>query len=276
MRAIGLAILFTLPALANWAEPQTGNPVQGLRADPAAHPAEAGILDALGQAEMRGGRYRSAKTYFEKASHASEDNGVALANLAQACFVLGEYRRAEQLLRGALSKLPESGDAWHLLGQVLYQRRLYTEAESSFRKALAIDNDALVWSDLAAIALVRHEVAQAEQWLRMAIVESLPGQGRARVRANLALLQWKRGARQEAAAGFREALDEMTTAVGPNHPEISVILDRYAEVLRTLGRKDEAKRAAARAVEIHHAFDAQGNRTQQTVEWTPAARVVRR
>lgn len=279
-------ILFNCPALANWAEPQvggtvreqyqTGNPVQGLRAAPEAHPSDAAILDGLGRAEMRAGRYRSAKTYFERASHAGEDNGVALANLAQACLVLGEYRRAEQLVREALRKVPESDNAWHLLGQVLYQLGRYTEAESSFRKSLAIRDDALVWSDLAGIALVRHEEQQAEQWLRTAIVGSPPGQARARVRANLAGLQWKRGARQDAAVGFREALDEMTAAVGPDHPDIAPILDCYAEVLRKLGQKDEAKRAAARAAEIHYAFDPQGNRTQQTVEWSQAGRVTRR
>jgi tetratricopeptide (TPR) repeat protein len=272
-----------LPALAEWAasyrlgvalleQGRTEDAVRELKIALKERPEEVTILDALGRAELRAGRYRSAKGYFEKASHIAVDNAVPLANLAQACFVLGEYSCAEQLLRRTLATLPESADAWHLLGQVFYKSRRYADADSALHQALAISNNALIWSDLAALYVVQHREEEGMQMLRRAISEGSPGQGRARARANLAELQWKRGARKDAKTGFQEALDEMTIAVGSNHPEIAVILERYSQVLWKSGQKAEAKGAAARAAEIRSAFDLQSNRNGFTVDWREVGR----
>jgi hypothetical protein len=110
------------------------------------------------------------------------------------------------------------------------------------------------------------------QMLRRAISEGSPGQGSARARGNLAELKWKHGARKDARIGFQEALDEMTIAVGCNHPEIAVLLERYSQVLWKSGQKTEAKGAAARAAEIRSAFDPQSNRSGLTVDWRELSR----
>jgi tetratricopeptide (TPR) repeat protein len=283
MRVIVGMVLAALPALADWSanyrlgeafleQGRTEDAVRELKIALKENPEEVTILDALGRAELRAGRYRSAKGYFEKASHhAAVDNAIPLANWAQVCFVLGEYSSAEQLLRRTLAMLPESADAWHLLGQVFYKSRRYADADSAFHKALALSHNALIWSDLAAIYLSQHQEEQGMQMFRRAISEGSAGQGRARVRANLAQLQWKRGENEAARTGFQEALDEMTIAVGSSHPEIAVILERYSQVLRKSGQKAEAKGAAARAAEIRSVFDLQSNRNGFTVDWSDVA-----
>jgi tetratricopeptide (TPR) repeat protein len=211
----------------------------------------------MGRKEMGAGHYRSAKRYFEKASHATPGDPIPLANLAQACFALGEYRHAGQLLQQVVTSLPDSADSWHLLGQVLFRSHQYGPAQDAFRRALSLNQDALIWSDLAALSVVQHRDDEALDRYRLAIRGAGPGQGRARVRGNLAQLQWKRGARDAAASGYLQALDEMTAAVGPDHPEIAILLEQYSTVLRGLGRKREAQVASARATAIRQRFASQ-------------------
>jgi tetratricopeptide (TPR) repeat protein len=281
MRVMVGIVFAVLPAWADWsfhfrsgedllAQGRTENAIRELKIALDEHPEGNSILDALGRAEMRSGRYRSAKHYFEKASHASMDNAVSMANWAQACFALGEYSAAERLLRQMLDRMPDSADAWQLLGQIYYRSRRYPDAESAYQKALAISKDALIWSDLAALCVAQHQDEKAIQMLQRAISEGSPGQGRARVRANLANLQWKHGEDDAARRGFQQALDEMIAAVGPKHPEIAVILERYSQVLRKSGRQAEAKHAAAHAAEIRSTSDFETNRNGITVDWRDA------
>jgi tetratricopeptide (TPR) repeat protein len=283
MRVIVAMVLVVLPASAEWVasyrlgealleQGRTEDAVRELKIALAERPEEVTILDAMGRAEFRAGRYRSAKGYFEKASRAGVDSAVPLANWAQACFVMGEYSCAERLLRRTLATLPGCADAWYLLGQVFYKTRRYADADSAYHKALAISNNALIWNDLAGLCVLQHREEEAMQMFRRAISEGSPGQGRARVRSNLAELQWKRGTRTEAKIGFQQALDEMAIAVGPNHPEIAVILEKYSQVLWKSGQKAEAKGAAARAAEIRSAFDLQSNRNGFTVDWREVGR----
>jgi cytochrome c-type biogenesis protein CcmH/NrfG len=77
---------------------------------------------------------------------------------------------------------PTSADGWHLLGQIYFKSRRYSDAESSFHKALAISKDALIWSDMAVLYVAQHQDQQAIQMLQRAILEGSPGQGRARVK----------------------------------------------------------------------------------------------
>jgi tetratricopeptide (TPR) repeat protein len=281
MRLIVGMVFAVLPAWAEWsihyrsgegllAQGRAEDAIRELKIALDEYPEGNVILDALGRAEMHSGRYRSAKRYFEKASHASMDNAVSMGNWAQACFELGEYSSAELLLRRTLDRMPGSADAWHLLGQIYYRSRRYSDAESAFHKALAISKNALVWSDLATIYVAQHQDEKAIQMLQRAILEGSPGQGRARVRANLADLQWKHGEDDAARSGFQEAMEEMITAVGPKHAEIAVILERYSQVLRKSGRKADAKQAAGRAAEIRSAFDFETNRNGFTVDWRDA------
>jgi tetratricopeptide (TPR) repeat protein len=229
-------------------------------------PDSAVILDAVGRAELQSGRYRSAKYYLEQASRLNPGSDFTAINLAQACLHLGEYATAEQLVRRAVGHSPDNANAWRLLGQILCQNRRYGDAKAAFRRSLAIRDDPWVWNDLAVLHQKEGQKTQALELLQRAALGMAPGQARARVRANLGLLQWRMGARAEGAASLRGALEEMTTAVGSNHPDTGWILESYAEVLRKAGRKAESKIARDRATEIRTAFSFQNNRNGMTVD----------
>ena len=235
-------------------------------------PDSAVVLDALGRAELRSGRHRSAKYYLEKASRLNPRSDFTTINLAQACFNLGEYAAAEQLVRQALGHSLDNANAWRLLGQILCQERRYRDAETAFRKSLSIKDDPSVWNDLGVLYQKEGRKAQALEVLRKTVLAMTPGQARARVRANLALLQWDVGARAEGEAGLRAALDEMTTAVGANHPDTGWILESYAKVLHKTGRKAESKIARDRANEIRAAFRGEDNRDGFTVDRAEGSR----
>jgi len=137
----------------------------------------------------------------------------------------------------------------------------------TYTKAQAIAYDPLIWSDLGVLYAEQHRDELGIEMLRRAISEGSPGQRRARVRANLAELQWKHGDREGAKTGFQRALDEMQSSVGRNHPDVAAILEKYSQVLKRSGLKAEAQDAADRAARIHAAFDFQTNRNGLTTDW---------
>jgi len=229
------------------------------------HPA---ILDALGQAEYAAGRYRSAKRYFERAlKHAPDPDGASAANLAQACHAMGEYTRAEQLLRGAVQAQPRNAIFWHALGQALVGQQRYQEAREALEKALALENQPYIWSDLANVLLVQRKQPEALDLFQQALAATPSGQGRARIRTNVGIVQWKLGHRAESETALREALHEIVTAVGTQHPDTARILENYSEVLRRSGRKKEAKKLATQAAEIRSAFSFQDSTNSWTIGW---------
>ena len=228
------------------------------------------ILDALGHAEFRAGRYRSAKKYFERAllAPAKETAGqaAALSNAGQAYMALGEYRRAEEYLRDAIRLMPDAAPLWHRLGQAMFLQGRRTEAESAYRRALRDhDRDADVWSDLAAVLEVQNRRAEAIALLRQAVAESPAGQNRARVLRNLAVLEWKEGSPRTAAEHLQEALTHLEAAVGGDHPDVARVLDDYSEVLAKTGEKVRSREAAKRAQSIRSAFAGQDGGS--TVGW---------
>ena len=100
MRVIVLMMLVVLPALAEWAasyrlgeallqQGRAEDAVRELKIALEERPEEVAILDALGRAEFRAGRYRSAKGYFEKASKVAVDNAVAAIKATSDFCTLG-------------------------------------------------------------------------------------------------------------------------------------------------------------------------------------------
>ncbi len=67
---------------------------------------------------------------------------------------------------------------------------------------------------------------------------------------NLGVLQLRSGRFRDAGRALQKAVAVAEKAYGPRHPEVGLALERYAEVLRKLRRKDDARRTARRAREI--------------------------
>jgi tetratricopeptide (TPR) repeat protein len=237
-------------------------------------PALGAILDALGRAQLRAGDYRSAKKYFERAlgywEKGTESRAAALSNAGQAYAALGEYARAEQSFREALEIMPRHASLWQLVGSVLVKQHRYEEATTAERNALALGDlavAAVAWNDLAALSQAQHKNREAAEMLGRAVVAAGPGQGRARMLYNLGTIEWKLGSRQQAEAHLRQALEEMETSLGPQHPDVGKILDDYSIMLYKAGRRPEAKQVAMRAEAIRGSFAVHTNSNRATVDW---------
>jgi tetratricopeptide (TPR) repeat protein len=275
MQVFGCMLLIAVPALADWTaryrsgeelleQGRTASAIRELQSALAERPDHPAILDALGRAEFRAGHYRSASKYFDQALRvAGKDRAAVLSNSAMASIALGDKRSAESLLRQALEFEPQNITILKVLAQALYLQKRYSEAKVPLQKILSIQSDPAARGDLATLYQAEHKNGMAMDLLQQAISESTPGQVRARLLANLGVLQWESGMRERSEKTLREALGEAEASVGPDHPDTARILERYGDVLRRTGRKAEAKKAADRAVAIRASSTSQTNRFVQ-------------
>ena len=219
------------------------------------------LLDALGRAEIQAGRYREAKRHFEASLPLWETHtlnwAVTLNNLGRVHLELHEYARAEEALLRSLEVLRNDARLWQNIGQAQFFRGRLQAAEVSYYRALS----------LAGLLESRRQYAKAAGILREAVARLGAGQVRARMLANLGVLQWRLKERVEAAAQLRQALGEMESAVGPHHPDVAAVLERYQAVLRQSGRKAEAAAASQRAAAIRSGFARHGNDRQTSIDW---------
>jgi Tfp pilus assembly protein PilF len=235
----------------------------------------AAVYDALGRAGMESGFYRDGKRNFERALRLAADGPlearVAVAsNLGQACKTLGELVHAEQLFRQALAAMPDRADLWNQLGSVLALQRRFPEAEDALTQALSNPADPAGFTsrnDLAVIYQARGKLRQAAGLYEQAISSAPAGQARARVLANFGALQLKLGNPDGSIATLARSLQEMQTAVGPEHPDVAKILEVYERVLKKTGHRTEAIELAHRARSIRSSFVGQDNATRATVDY---------
>jgi tetratricopeptide (TPR) repeat protein len=163
-----------------------------------------------------------------------------------------------------------SSGASRLLNQIgiyLRLRAQYSEAESLFRRALAIHEaalgpehplTALGLNNLAVLLRVQGKLAEAEPLHRRAleIREAALGPDHpdtATSLNNLALLLRMQGKLAEAEPLFRRALNVDEAAYGPEHPEVATDLDNLALLLQDQGKLAEAEPLHRRALEIREA-----------------------
>ena len=173
-------------------------------------------------------------------------------------------RRAVRIRTRALgSRHPDVAADLTALAALLDQQRKYGESERLYRKALAIVESvygpthlavAVNLNNLAAVQQARGCIREAEAMYRRALDITVRHLGDQHPKVgfslnNLAtLLAADRPV--DAAPLYRRALTIFRHALGGTHPNIGVCLENYAAVLRTLGRRREADRAARRAASI--------------------------
>jgi tetratricopeptide (TPR) repeat protein len=279
MQIFAFMLLMAVPAMADWSaryragedllnNGQPENAIKELRSALEEKPGHPAILDALGRAEFQAGRNRSASKYFDQALQgAGKEKAFVLSNAAMASIGLGDSRRAESLVRQALELEPRNVKILKVLAQSLYLQKRYGEAEATFQQILAIHNDPMARGDLATLYQAEHKNDLAIDLLQQAVSEIAPGQARARMLANLGVLQWNSAMREASEKTLKQALREAETSAGLNHPDTARILERYADVLRRTGRKAEANSAARRAMAIRDSSSFQTNDNGLSVDW---------
>ena len=231
--------------------------------------------DAIGRTAYSRGQFRDAKVSFEKAVRRLEgrplEQAITLTNLGQTLVALEEWTSAEKVLRKAVHAKPDSAQTWQYLGQVILRSNDPVEAEEHFRKALSLaasepQLEASCLNDLAEVLKLKNRKPEALEMLDRAITLSQRGQARARILKNLGALHWELGSKRASEAALAEALREMETAVGSEHPDVAVILEDYALVLARSGKKAQSRESSLRAKELRNSFGWQANTTKGVVD----------
>jgi tetratricopeptide (TPR) repeat protein len=163
----------------------------------------------------------------------------------------------------ALAWPPLTAMARVRVGSLLERRGDYALAEAELEDAFfaAMEADAIAVAATAANRLVyvvgvdldRH--ADGLRWSRheQSLVSKLPDPARTqatRYLTNLANVRQAMGAYEEAKALYERALGLTEDALGPEHPDVAVLLNNLATVEGDLGRYPQARALFIRALEI--------------------------
>ncbi len=233
-------------------------------------------LDNLAGLLQDTGRYTEAQSTYEhvlgvrRNSLGSNNSFTAssLNNSATFAARMGDFAKAEHLLREALNVFnqgdKDTATVLSNLGEVLNDQGKYNEAESYYRRALAIREKQLglhhpdtanSYNNLSHLLYRMARYAEAEPFLRRAleINTATLGDDQAMValtRNNLAECLRITGKPQEAESLFQQSLSSTEKTFGANHPNTAVILNNLGEINRELQRYAEAETLHRRALAI--------------------------
>ncbi|HEX6904670.1 MAG TPA: serine/threonine-protein kinase [Thermoanaerobaculia bacterium] len=246
---------------------------------------QAALMDALGRAYLRLGRYSAARPLAEEALalrlrlYPRLCREVALSQrlLGQLLVAYGELDRAAALMRESLATLEavaadeplEIAEAETLLSHTLGVlgddegcELLRRRSLARYRRHLGERNPevAQALNNLANALVRRGKAREAEALLRQAVAMHRDGVGGdavayATVLNNLAQARLDAGRLADAEAAAREAGEASLRAYGPKHPNLALAFDTLARVLAARGAVAEAEPLARLALEVY----AQGN-----------------
>jgi tetratricopeptide (TPR) repeat protein len=166
-------------------------------------------------------RYAEAETVLELMAHDDPAAETPLVHLGRVRLDRGDAAAAEQALRAALRRAPESVHAHFLLGAALFRRDRFEEAATHFRRAAELKPaDALAHYNLGQCLRRLGDRARAAEAQRAA-VRCKPDLVEAHL--ELADVLADTGHDPEAGSALRNAL-----AVNPDHPGVRRRLGRLA------------------------------------------------
>jgi tetratricopeptide (TPR) repeat protein len=212
----------------------------------------------------------SLASYAGLAMKRGDQHATRLASLAFGPLQhLGDFAQAEALARLALEideqrfgpQSSQVGRDLNNLAALLHATNRMTEAETIYRRVLAIDeqnlgaHQAITLNNLAQVLKSTNQLAEAEILMRRALEadERRLGpsdRGVARDLNNLATLLKATGRLDEAEPLMRRALAIDEGGLGPDHPDVAQRLNNLATLLEHLDRIAEAEPLYRRALEI--------------------------
>ena len=144
----------------------------------------------------------------------------------------GDYDEAAREYRRILDEHPDSVLAWTNLGNVEVQRKNVNAAEQAFRKAIALDSiaaDAL--NNLAWLLYEQRRLDEAEPLARRAVAAPAPDSW---MRLDtLAHIQMARGACEDAAKTWQQAIDNVPESRGQQRTDMTLAMVRARQGCRT-------------------------------------------
>ena len=200
---------------------------------------------------------RALSRISQSGSPLQRDAAGPLRTLAALYWAAGRYREAGIVGQRALSIAgldhPESAFILATLGLIMKEQRKTAEAVLHFERALAIlepTQAAELPALLYMLGLARFQQKEfdkaAELYLRALACESSGPHLIANLKSALGTVQMKRGLREEGHHLSSEAVMLAREVYPTGHWSLAAILHEHAQILRALGRKQEAK-----AMEIH-------------------------
>lgn len=247
--------------------------VPELKAAAGALPGKEQIEALLGMALYGTRRYREAVPHLEAAEKQQPDNEQLRLVLAQACLWSGEYARAKQEFRTMLLRNPDSpqvhmllGEAYDALGDsanaiaefrqaananlpdahfglgyLLWKRKQYAAAASEFQKELIIEsknNKAMAYLGDCELNLGKLNAAKKDLLAAIAVRDELW-----RAQFDLGRVYAAQRNYQSAVRAYQRAIQ-----LDPDRPTVHY---RLAQLYRSVGKPDQAKRQLAIVAHIH-------------------------
>lgn len=242
---------------------------------------QAALMDALGRAYLRMGRYQAARPLAEQALalrrqlHSGPHRAIALSErlLGRMLAAFGEIQRSADLLRSSAETLKvvaadeplEIARAETLLSHALGTLGDDASSELLRRRSLAVyrahlGEDDLTVADaldnLGGVLVRRGKALEAEAFFLRAIeIHRINGGTNpltlGSILGELAMARLHAGRLEEAEAAARESLETRLRAYGPTHPHLAHGFDTLARVLVARGAFEEAEPLAIKAFKIY-------------------------
>lgn len=216
---------------------------------------------------------------FNRAIQIAENSGddrllaTALAGLGSALVELGEFARAQPVLRRSLALFEkiagpdslETGEAANNLAMLYRKTGEFSKAQEQMERALPrmqahLDPGdmqlALALNNMFIILVEQKQWDRAEPYLEQAreiAKDHAESSQFADIEENRALLLAHRGQYREAVETMREVLTIEQHTLRPDDPRVARSLESYAGYLRKISEKSEARRAELRAQSIRRA-----------------------
>lgn len=199
-----------------WAHYREGNYVDAIEAgriDLAKHPQELAceILQLVGMAEFRLGRFEQCIVTLERAIAANPDYGKCYSRLGQVYYETGRYEQAELYFVKAVEIMPEYLPAVQALGHIYRKQGRLDEAVKRYERALEIND----FDPVSVTALAEIEMQRGQFGVAIARFERLLGwmPENTVARSNLGVCYANQGRTDDAMQAYREVLRRNPTAV---------------------------------------------------------------
>jgi putative PEP-CTERM system TPR-repeat lipoprotein len=102
------------------------------------------ILVLRGDAYLGLGKNKEARSSYQQALVLDPGNASALMGLAKISIAVNDYKAAVNIINKVVRQSPKLGDAWILKGKLENIEADYSQAQSSFHKAIALEANNLV------------------------------------------------------------------------------------------------------------------------------------
>ena len=230
------------------------------------------MLGRLREAERS---YAAALVIAERKSGPTSHNAVKLAlDLSSACLELGQVSRAESLIRRFLrtdNELSSNDRATLLLdlASVLAAKRKFADAEARYQQALLFfehdpsresrERTIIILSNLSTIYMQMDRFAEGRPYSdrALALLGTMPDLQPLivlKTMANAAAVSVNTGKPTETDFLFQSAIAFCEKTFGRGHYLLGSIMSNYAEFLRKVGHRAEAKTASKKAKAILNSF----------------------